>query len=180
MVVPLVAGFVLSASAVFAAVWAVGDLLRGSSIPGWALPFALALCAAADVAFPRVRFPMLRRQTPKQLVGRFHPVLGGFLWGLDTGSVVSTFRASAASWAALVLVAAGWSPVWSGLVYAAAFCLPLATVVLSPDPGPARLALPDGIKLTVLLGQAAPRIRAVSALVLLVATAVASIHLAYV
>ena len=180
MVVPLVTGFVLSATAVFAAVWALGDLVRGTSIPRWVLPLALALCAAADFVFPRVRFPMLRRQTPKHLVGRFHPALGGFLWGLDTGSVVSTFRATAASWAALVLVAAGWSPAWSGLVYAAAFCFPLATAVLSPDLRPVPLALPDGARLSAQLTRVAPRIRAASGLVLLVATAVASIHSAHV
>ena len=87
MVVPLVVGFAVSATAVFAAVWALGDLLRGASISRWALPLALSLCAASDFSFPRVRFPMLRRQTPKHLVGRFHPSVGGLLWGLDTGSV---------------------------------------------------------------------------------------------
>jgi hypothetical protein len=180
VVVPLVAGFVISATAVFGAVWALGDLLRGASIPIWALPLALALCAASDFLFPRIRFPMLRRQTPKHLVGRFHPAVGGLLWGLDTGSVVSTFRASAASWAALILVAAGWGPAWSGFVYAAAFCLPLSTVVLSPDLRPVPLALPDGVKLSAQLTRIAPRIRAASGLVLLVATAVASIHTAHV
>jgi hypothetical protein len=133
VLLPLVVGFVLSSVAVFAAAWAIGNELRSL---GWAsapastlLAISLLALAAIDVVFPRLRPPMLRRQTPKNLVGRFSPTVGGFLWGLDAGSVVSTFRASSASMAGLILAVAGWIPPWGGLVYAAAFCVPLIGVV---------------------------------------------------
>ena len=131
MIVPLVVGFTLSSTAVFAAVWYVGSLVR-SLAPApldYALPVALASCVLADLTFPRLRCSVARRQTPQHLVGTFPPALGAFLWGLDTGSVFSTFRASAASLAAVVLVSAGWTSPWAGLLYAAGFCIPLLTMI---------------------------------------------------
>lgn len=129
MFLPLVGGFVLSASVVMAAVWHGGRWLRSEIPADGVIAAALALCALADVAFPRVRCSLFRRQTSEYWVVDLPRPIGGFLWGLDTGTIVSTFRASAASWAALLLVAAGWAPAWSGLVYAAAFCIPLSAFV---------------------------------------------------
>jgi hypothetical protein len=133
--VALVLGFTASATAVFFAVSLLGDALRALGA-GWTvvLPVALAGFAVIDFTAPRIRCSLVRRQTPKELVGRFHPAVGGLLWGLDTGSMVSTFRAAAASWAALVLAFAGWAPPWCGLVYAAAFGAPLLILTASHVP----------------------------------------------
>jgi hypothetical protein len=140
MLPTLVVGFTTSALAVFALAHVAGSALRSS----WALPtnlvvaIGLAVFAAIDVAFPRARPSLLRRQTPRHLTARVPLPVAGFLWGLDTGSVFSTFRASAASWAALVLVFAGWGPWWTGIAYAAAFCVPLCALVATyPVAGPA-------------------------------------------
>jgi hypothetical protein len=183
--VPLAGGFLIAAMTFFALAWLVGRTLP----VGWAwpviVPVALALCAASDLAFPRFPLPMARRQTPQRLVGRFHPALGGFIWGLDTGSVVSTFRASGASWAGVVLVLAGWGPWWSGLAYALAFCLPLTAVVLAAhaDVAPTagqkavrarrRFRLPDGAGVSTYLLRLARQARLGSGIALAAATALA-------
>ena len=75
--------------------------------------------------------PMWRRQTPKQLFHRFGPSAGALLWGLDTGLVVTTFRVTSLSWAALALAALGLVPWWSGLLYAIGFTVPAAALVLA-------------------------------------------------
>lgn len=135
VLVPLVGGFTLSAASVFALASIIGGAFDyGGVVLTTSLAATLAVFAVIDLSFPWLRPPMIRRQTPKRLVGRFSPPIGGFLWGLDTGSVVSTFRASSASWAGFLLVMQGWAPVWLGLIYAAAFCLPLIFLVSVAEP----------------------------------------------
>ena len=131
MLAPLVAGFTLSSVAVFAAAGLGGAALRSLvSMPtDVLLASALVACAGVDVLYPRIRPTLFDRQTPRTLSGRFSIPVTGFLWGLDTGSVVSTIRASAASWAALALTFAGWGRWWTGFAYAAAFCIPLTLLV---------------------------------------------------
>ena len=132
VLVPLVLGFALSAALVWGLVASAGHALGvGSSTAGTAAVVAVLLVLAAlEVAPFHVRRSVCARQTPKALVGRLHPSLGGLLWGLDTGTVVSTYRASMASWAALV-VCAGWGGPWTGLLYAVGFCGPLTAYVLA-------------------------------------------------
>jgi hypothetical protein len=136
MLAPLLLGFMLSATVVFALVGLVGAGLRwvfpplaDSGATNLFIVFVLISCAASDLLFPRVRPTLLNRQTPGTLARIYPKPIAGFLWGLDTGSVVSTFRSSAASWAALVLVLAGWGPWWTGVAYGVGFCLPLGLVV---------------------------------------------------
>ena len=76
----------------------------------------------------------LRRQTPKEFVyaGRLDPRLGTLLWGLDTGTAVSTFRVSAATWVLLAAAIANVAPFWVGGAYAAGFLLPLAVALVVP------------------------------------------------
>lgn len=131
ILIPLVFGFAMSAIAMFASAHIVGAA-HGISTSGlWntLLPMVLVLCAVVDVVFPRMRPSLLNRQTPERLVGRLPLWFGGFVWGMDTGSVVSTYRASAASWTALVLTASQWGPWWTGTAYALAFCLPLTVLI---------------------------------------------------
>lgn len=94
----------------------------------------LGFCALADILFPYMRLaPMIRRQTPKEWMQRLHPRAVGLLWGLDTGTMVSTFRVSAASWAALILFAVGWAPVWMASVYGITFAGSLWLLITAYD-----------------------------------------------
>jgi hypothetical protein len=76
---------------------------------------------------------------------------------LDTGSVVSTYRVSAASWAALALVLAHQGPAWVGFVYAAAFVLPL--IVLTT-----MTAYSRSLRRRLVDAPAAPRLRSLRTL----------------
>lgn len=129
---PLLTGFTISSVAIFALSSVAGNVVRTAfSLPiELLIVFVLVLCVAADLAFPRVRLTLIRRQTPLSLA-RFPEPITGLLWGMDTGTVVSTYRASAASWAALILTFAGWGPWWTGIFYAAAFCTPLGLLIAS-------------------------------------------------
>jgi hypothetical protein len=137
MLLPLLAGFMVSSTTVFALAWSAGAAVR-STVP---LPTnllvvpLLALCALTDIAFPRLRPLRLNRQTPRSLAGLFPLPVVGLLWGLDTGTAVSTVRASAASWGALALTFAGWGPWWVGLAYGAAFSVPLGLIVATYPAG---------------------------------------------
>jgi hypothetical protein len=128
MLPPLLVGFAVSAIAAFASAHGIG-VLTHSIRRGWAdwlLAAVLGWCVSVDLTFPRLRPTLINRQTPLGWAGRFPKPIAGLLWGLDTGSVVSTFRASAASWAALGLTVAGWGPWWGGAAYALGFGVPLA------------------------------------------------------
>ena len=139
MLPSVTAGFALASVAVFALVSVCGTLLRSAlSIPlGTLLVVVLIASAVCDLVFPRLRPTLLNRQTPRNLTDRFSQRTTGFLWGLDAGTVVSTFRSSAASWAALALTFAGWGPWWTGLAYASAFCVPLGLLIVSHPPAAA-------------------------------------------
>lgn len=182
LLVPLLLGFALSATTVFALASIAGSAVRARLDPPWTpvMLIVLAGCIAADLRFPRLRCTLMRRQTPQTVVGVLPAPLGCFVWGLDTGSVVSTYRASAASWAALLLVLAGWAPWWAGIAYAAGFGIPLALLVVSYSGGAASrrrtgfsaFARADTDRAVVpALLAAAPRVRLVSALLALAAAA---------
>lgn len=130
---PLLIGFTFSAVAVFGLASIAGTVLRStfSLKIDVVVAFVLSLCAATDLTFPRIRHSLFNRQTPKSLAGRFSAPITALLWGLDTGTVISTYRTSAASWAALTLTFAGWGPWWVGAAYATAFCLPLGLLIMT-------------------------------------------------
>jgi hypothetical protein len=131
MFTPLAAGFMLASAGVFAVVSLAGTAIPSTSPVAISLlvAFVLSLCAATDLLFPRIRPTILNRQTPQSLLRPFSLPVAGFVWGIDTGTVVSTFRASAASWGALTLTLAGWGPWWSGIAYGAAYSAPLALLI---------------------------------------------------
>ncbi len=135
MLLPLLFGFTLSALGTFASIYGLGALSRSAlNVSNTSLSVTLAasvallLVAGADVAFPKIRPTLFHRQTPLAWARRFPKPIAGVLWGLDTGTVVSTFRTSAASWGALALTFAGWGPWWAGIGYAAGFCVPLGVL----------------------------------------------------
>jgi hypothetical protein len=130
MLGPLALGFTFSAITVFALMSVAGGLVGGSSyLSQGIVAIVLVLCAIIDLAYPRVRPTLMYRQTPRSLAGRVSLPVTGALWGLDTGTVVSTFRVSAASWGALIVTFGGWGPWWAGSVYAVAFCGPLILLI---------------------------------------------------
>lgn len=90
----------------------------------------LVALAAIDLrVVPRVHLTGWRRQTPK-----FAPVGGKlrpFFWGFDAGLMLTTYRASTATWALIALVFLGLaSPVWLGAAYGVSFAVAFAALVL--------------------------------------------------
>src|ERR1700741_1812477 len=125
--IALIAGFTLSAGAVGLAAVAAGRGTGASRLPpepaGGVRTTVLALLILADGRRLGLRLPMLRRQTPKALP--LPGALRGLVWGLDTGTMVSTYRTSGISWAALALAVLAGGPAWAGGAYASGVCLPL-------------------------------------------------------
>ncbi|HEY3685153.1 MAG TPA: hypothetical protein VGL93_19135 [Streptosporangiaceae bacterium] len=113
--------------------------VSGAGHAGAAYPaIAAAVCAVffgVDVwvlARGRMFSIGLPRQTPKMITYRRGAMLGAFVWGLDTGTAVSTFRVSATTWAALGLTVLGIAPPLTGVAYGIGFAVPLAVAVLVP------------------------------------------------
>lgn len=137
----LAAGFTVSALLVYGA-------LRAVFTPGWPSDSALgarrtvlAACAIGAIAVDlysligRRLSPLgLSRQTPKGLLygPRLRQDVGAFLWGLDTGTSVSTFRVSAATWVVLAATILGLTPWWIGACYAAGFVIPVVVLLSLP------------------------------------------------
>jgi hypothetical protein len=126
------AAFIAASLAIFALAHASGAALGVAELPiAWRWTVAgMALLALAAVDLYAVRrktyCPItLRRQTPRSLRLRFSPTVGASLWGLDTGLAVTTFRVSAATWAALLLTFLGFGTWWIGICYGIAFVVPL-------------------------------------------------------
>ncbi|MFI6458210.1 hypothetical protein ACIBF6_42515 [Streptosporangium amethystogenes] len=125
-------GFVISAVSTYGLVHLIGSGLRGTG-PKIAACVVLLACMAIDSGKFGLRTPMLRRQTPREHFARFGPAGGALLWGLDTGLVVTTFRVTSLTWAALGVTLFGLVPWWAGLCYALGFVLPsMAMVVVVP------------------------------------------------
>ncbi|HVL97037.1 MAG TPA: hypothetical protein VM266_14355 [Solirubrobacteraceae bacterium] len=151
LLVALIVGFVLSATLIVMVAGALGRQ-AAERLPEIAAAViatgAIALLLVADRRWLGLRLPMLRRQTPKDLVG-LPPLVRALVWGLDTGTMVSTFRTSGVTWAALLLALLGAAPAWAGAAYAAGFCLPLLAAVAGPAASGrhsyADAALPDGV-----------------------------------
>lgn len=159
---PLAIGFVASATAVQALVWLIGPYIWTDKPASWIVLPAVSLLAVLDLTHDRLHLtPMLKRQTPQRWMWILPPRVFGLLWGIDTGSMVSTFRASASSWAVFILAFLHDAPWWIGLVYGVAFALPLwCVVVLQIEPA-------STIPLVNRMVKLLPRMRRVSAFVLL-------------
>ena len=137
----LAGGFIASAVAVYALVWSIGAGITGSFHGGaptaWVGAAALAAFLAMDLGLFGLSTPMWRRQTPRHWYPRFGADAAGLLWGLDAGTVVTTFRVTSLSWAGLALGLLGLAPWWSGLMYALGFVLPFGVSVAVPGGRPA-------------------------------------------
>lgn len=110
-------------------VWATGAALMGgahgeSQLVWVAAALALAFFLLIDAKVFRFGTPMWQRQTPKWFMYRYGDRVSAFLWGLDAGLVVTTYRVTSLSWAALCLALLGAVPWWSGAFYAAGFVIP--------------------------------------------------------
>lgn len=73
----------------------------------------------------------LPRQTPKGLtrLGE-HAWVTPYVWGFDTGLVFTTYRVSFVTWLVCIYAVAGMAPAWLGVIYGAAFALPLVAITL--------------------------------------------------
>lgn len=129
----LAIGFTISAVLTYGLVHLIGSGLRGTGARIAACAVLLA-CMAIDSGKFGLRTPMLRRQTPREHFTRFGAAKGAFLWGLDTGLVLTTFRVTSLTWAALGVTLFGLVPWWAGLFYALGFTLPsMVMVALVPS-----------------------------------------------
>jgi hypothetical protein len=131
----LVIGFSLSSFAVFWVVWMAGaialrDAHAGSRLVWSAAAAFLAIFLLIDTGILRFGTPMWRRQTPKWFMYRYSDRVSALLWGVDSGLVVTTFRVTSLSWAALSLTFLGIAPWWAGVIYTAGFGVPQLVVNL--------------------------------------------------
>ncbi|MCA2187905.1 hypothetical protein [Nonomuraea cavernae] len=135
----LAAGFVLSATLVFGlvtfvgAAFGIGWLPEGVRVaPAGILVVGMLVVDIISLRAGDVCKLTLRRQTPKALEDRFGPYLGTFMWGIDTGTAVTTIRVSSLTWVTLGLVLLQLAPWWLGLAYGLGFSLSLAASTLLP------------------------------------------------
>lgn len=141
--VPLTVGFVLSASlmcAIWRQVGGVAGMDGRNPITTVLLPAVLVTFAVLELT--TVRRSLVIRQTPSRLPENFGAVVGSFGWGLDTGSMISTYRTSFATWGTLILSFANITMApFLGLAYAVGFCVPLGLAIFiksSPGQQPTR------------------------------------------
>ncbi|MBO2459000.1 hypothetical protein [Actinomadura violacea] len=132
----------------------------------------LAACLIVDTGLFGLRTPMLRRQTPQAYFYRLGPARGAFLWGLDTGLVVTTFRVTSLTWGALAVTVLGLVPWWAGVAYAAGFLVPSAVLILLVPPRTGGDGPPEPVWLLDRLGDWEPRVRRAAPGVLAVAAGV--------
>ncbi|MCW2878492.1 MAG: hypothetical protein JWQ95_2592 [Sphaerisporangium sp.] len=133
----LALGFTVSAVVTYGLVHLLGFGLFGW-VPGTVTKIAAVLvmlwCVAIDSGLFGLRTPMWRRQTPQQHFGRLGPARGALVWGLDTGLVMTTFRVTSLSWAALGVTLFGLVPWWAGVAYAMGFTIPGIVMVTAVPP----------------------------------------------
>ncbi|MGI5286148.1 hypothetical protein ACQEVF_22810 [Nonomuraea polychroma] len=139
-------GFTLSALSMYGLVHLLGSTLFGE-MDGTGTKLAAALvmlgCMVIDSGLFGLSTPMWRRQTPRDHFYRFGPVRGALLWGLDTGLVVTTFRVTSLSWAALGVTLLGLVPWWAGLAYALGFTVPSFAMVAIVPPSKDPVEIPE-------------------------------------
>ncbi|MFI9595513.1 hypothetical protein [Nonomuraea sp. NPDC052265] len=147
----LMLGFSLSALLAYGLVHLLGSGLLGSGLFGGASGTGAKLAAATvmlaclviDSGLFGLRTPMWRRQTPQQHFYRFGPARGALLWGLDTGLVLTTFRVTSLTWAALGVTLFGLVPWWAGLAYAIGFTWPGFALVAIVPPSKDLVEIPE-------------------------------------
>lgn len=130
MYLPLALGFLASSAFVTAAVAGAGEALSGSEAAATIAAACLVILAALELT--SVRRGPLRRQTSPGLPRVFGPRVGAMLWGLDTGSMVSTVRTTFGAHAVLIACIAGVAGGWAGVAYAVGFCVPLGAWLYAP------------------------------------------------
>jgi hypothetical protein len=176
-------GFATSSTAFFAAAWALGAGLLGpwrNSAVAWAVAAAFLLVLfLCDLKLFGLRTAMWRRQTPKWFIYRFGNRRSALFWGLDAGLVVTTFRITSLSWAALALTFVGLLPWWIGLVYAAGFVIPELTfdLILPRRTDPTGATDPEPGWAVDVLNQALPAVRRAGQGVLAAGTLIVSVAL---
>lgn len=129
------AGFIV------ALIYQIGTVSGGLLPRSTALAICLVAAAAAIAVDVRaVRHNTysvgLKRQTAKVLAHDPERQwwVTPLFWGLDTGLIWSTFRVSCASWVVLLSAFLNVAPQWTGLVFGAAFCVPLLVAVCIGEP----------------------------------------------
>lgn len=127
--------FLTGAVAVFMSAWYLGTLVQISDVPvelrREIAGFGLIVLAMVDLGSAKMRSccPIsLSRQTPKNAIYKYPPLLTAVIWGFDTGLAVTTFRVAASIWGAFLLVLLGMSGSLVGFAYGIGFVLPLMTV----------------------------------------------------
>jgi hypothetical protein len=137
----LVLGHVLAAGVVVAMVQLVGTLTFAHipfEVRVWACAVAAVCGVAIDTrAFVRRTFSLcIARQTPKSMAHDRNRRwwLTPLLWGVDTGTMMSTYRVSFSSWVVLFSALLVVAPAWSGLLFGACFGIPLIVNMFLGDP----------------------------------------------
>lgn len=124
----LALGYVISATAVFALVSKLGELLlageRAGEVARLVVAVAIVVLVICDAGLFGLSTPMLKRQTPKNFMGRFGTAQATLLWGLDAGTSMSTYRVTSASLVSFVMTFFGVMPWWTGALLAAGFVIP--------------------------------------------------------
>ncbi|WP_188195493.1 hypothetical protein [Nonomuraea sp. SYSU D8015] len=167
-------GFTLSALTMYGLVHLLGSgVFGGMGHTGAKSAAALVMlgCLVIDSGLFGLSTPMWRRQTPRQHFYRFGPVRGALLWGLDTGLVVTTFRVTSLTWAALGVTLFGLVPWWVGLAYALGFTVPAFAMVALVPPSKDPVEIPEPIWLMDWLMEREKPIRRVALAVLTAALA---------
>jgi hypothetical protein len=152
--------FILSIAHVAMAGFVIGLLHELGALLSPHIDHQVALAVGVTAALVAVVFdvrairtdsfaPGLQRQTSKELAHRANLPrwVAPLMWGLDTGTMWTTFRVSAATWVLMIAALLNLAPQWSGLVFGAAFVVPLSVAVLAVGgnvtelgkPGPRRL-----------------------------------------
>ncbi len=80
------------------------------------------LTVFAALEHTKLRRSLVLRQTPNGLPRHLGDIVGAAAWGLDTGSMLSTYRISFATWGTIVLCVAGFGGPQLGVAYGLGFC----------------------------------------------------------
>jgi hypothetical protein len=172
----LAIGYTLSSVAIFAVVWSLGaGMLRPwlTGSPVWvAVGCVLVVLILAEIEAFGLSTPMWRRQTPKWFMYRFGNRTTALFWGLDTGLVVTTFRVTSLSWAALSLAFFGVVPWWAGAAYALGFVVPelIADLLIPRRRDPTGRTDPEPTWLLDALRRVKPLLRPMALTMLVAAT----------
>jgi hypothetical protein len=85
----------------------------------------------------------ISRQTPQRLALDINRVeFTAFLWGVDIGTGISTFRVTSAIWLGLLAVFLGLAPFYVGLLYGVGITAVIAVLILRKGTGTVAARLP--------------------------------------